>query len=285
VFDHTSIIRFIAERFGKGGNLDVPYITPWRRTVCGNLMSAFNFKTPNDAFPSLPSTVAYAPPNANRYPDVIPVVPSTQVMPRQEPGVRPARALPYELFVRGRVAQNGDSFSLRMINTGRAGVNFRVYSGNALDLPRSYTVESGKDLSDQLALAPGGSYDFSVFGPNGFLRRYVGTVGLANGSHQQPQIEIADGYDVANGNLQLKLKNLGRERCNFDAVSAYAGAGIDGELSVRGGDTTNLTIDLRNSHGWYDLTVTIGSGKTPLWRLAGHVETGRDSVSDPALGA
>jgi phospholipase C len=38
-------------------------------------------------------------------------------------------------------------------------------------------------------------------------------------------------------------------------------------------------------HGWYDLTATIGSSKIPLWRLAGHVETGRDSVSDPALGA
>ena len=29
-------------------------ITPWRRAVCGDLMSAFNFKTPNDAFPTLP---------------------------------------------------------------------------------------------------------------------------------------------------------------------------------------------------------------------------------------
>jgi hypothetical protein len=38
------------------------------------------------------------------------------------------------------------------------------------------------------------------------------------------------------------------ERCNFDVVSAYAGAGINGELSVRGTDITNLTIDLRNSH-------------------------------------
>jgi len=53
---------------------------------------------------------------------------------------------------------------------------------------------------------------------------------------------------------------------------------------VRGGDVSVLMIDLRNSFGWYDLTVTVNSDSNALWRIAGHVETGRDSVSDPALG-
>ena len=53
---------------------------------------------------------------------------------------------------------------------------------------------------------------------------------------------------------------------------------------MRGGDTNTLTIDLRSVFGWYDLTVTIDSDKNTLWRIAGHVETGRDSASDPALG-
>ena len=123
------------------------------------------------------------------------------------------------------------------------------------------------------------------FGPNGFLRRFVGTVVTPSNRDKHPQIEIADGYDVANGNLQLKLKNLGTQRVSFSVASAYEGAGINGELTVRGGDSTNLTIDLRKAFGWYDLTVTIGSDKTTLWRIAGHVETGRDSFSDPALGA
>ena len=38
-FDHTSLIRFIEARFG----VDEPNITPWRRAVCGDLTSAFDF--------------------------------------------------------------------------------------------------------------------------------------------------------------------------------------------------------------------------------------------------
>ena len=40
-FDHTSLIRFIEARFG----VDEPNITPWRRAVCGDLTSAFDFKS------------------------------------------------------------------------------------------------------------------------------------------------------------------------------------------------------------------------------------------------
>jgi phospholipase C len=156
-----------------------------------------------------------------------------------------------------------------------------VYSGNIADLPRSYTVEAGKELSDELMLAPGGAYDFSVFGANGFLRRFVGKV--ASGK-KQTQVEIADGYDVANGNLQLRLTNSGTDRCDFAISSAYH-ANVNGSLTVRGGDSNNVTIDLRNASGWYDLTLTVDSDKNAEWRIAGHVETGRESVSDPALGA
>jgi phospholipase C len=37
-------------------------------------------------------------------------------------------------------------------------------------------------------------------------------------------------------------------------------------------------------HGWYDLIVTVAEDPSFNYRLAGHVETGRDSFSDPALG-
>jgi phospholipase C len=41
---------------------------------------------------------------------------------------------------------------------------------------------------------------------------------------------------------------------------------------------------LESSFGWYDLTITVDGEPGFLQQLAGHVETGRDSVSDPALG-
>ena len=41
---------------------------------------------------------------------------------------------------------------------------------------------------------------------------------------------------------------------------------------------------LDSSFGWYDLTVTTDADKSFQRRFAGHLENGRDSMSDPALG-
>ena len=43
-------------------------------------------------------------------------------------------------------------------------------------------------------------------------------------------------------------------------------------------------LSLERFHGWYDLVVTVAEDPTFEYRLAGHVETGRDSMSDPAMG-
>ncbi len=44
VFDHTSVIRFLETRF----EVAEPNVSPWRRAICGDLTTAFDFKTPND---------------------------------------------------------------------------------------------------------------------------------------------------------------------------------------------------------------------------------------------
>ena len=57
VFDHTSIIQFIERWFrSRNAELREQNITAWRRAVTGDLTSAFNFASPNDAAVSLPST-------------------------------------------------------------------------------------------------------------------------------------------------------------------------------------------------------------------------------------
>ena len=43
VFDHTSTLRFLEKRFG----VREENISYWRRTVCGDLTSAFDFANPN----------------------------------------------------------------------------------------------------------------------------------------------------------------------------------------------------------------------------------------------
>ncbi|HKO28579.1 MAG TPA: alkaline phosphatase family protein [Solirubrobacteraceae bacterium] len=49
-FDHTSLLRFLETRFGA----EVPNLSAWRRSVTGDLTSAFNFASVNPAVPSLP---------------------------------------------------------------------------------------------------------------------------------------------------------------------------------------------------------------------------------------
>jgi phospholipase C len=285
LFDHTSVIRFIEQRFGAQNNLGEANISPWRRAVCGDLTSAFNFSNPNDAFPKLPSTSGYVPPDQNRHPDYVPLPPAVQAVPKQEPGVRPARALPYELFVRVHGEGSLNKLVMRFVNTGSTGAVFLVYTANGLAAPRTYTVEAGKRLQDELPLNADGTYDFTVHGPNGYLRRFAGRPvarswwdgsGIA-----RPEVE--EGYDVANGNLQLRLINVGGERCRFHIVNAYD---PKHEIKhwVRGGDTDQIYLDLRNAYGWYDLAITVEKDALFARRFAGHVETGKSSMSDPALG-
>ncbi|OLL30491.1 phospholipase C, phosphocholine-specific [Burkholderia sp. SRS-W-2-2016] len=284
LFDHTSVIRFIEKRFGVHHNLDESNITPWRRAVCGDLTSAFDFANPNAAVPSLPRTSGYVPADQQRHDDYKPQPPAVQTMPKQEAGVRPARALPYELFVRADEGANG-KLTLRFINTGSAGAVFLVYAANSANAPLSYTVEAGKRLQDTLALNADGSYDFTVHGPNGFLRRFAGKVAAHGGGHRADSArpDVADGYDVANGNLQLRLENVGSARCQFTIVNAYDPKHPI-RHTVRGGDHDGLYLDLRNAHGWYDLAITVDTDPAFARRLAGHVETGNSSMSDPALG-
>ena len=74
VFDHTSLIRFIERRFGSQyPGLMEGNITRWRRSVSGDLTSAFDFRSPNDATVQLPSTVGYIPPDNQRHPNYVPV--------------------------------------------------------------------------------------------------------------------------------------------------------------------------------------------------------------------
>jgi phospholipase C len=53
-FDHTSTLRFLETRFGA----EVPNLSSWRRSVTGDLTSAFNFAQVNASVPSLPQPSA-----------------------------------------------------------------------------------------------------------------------------------------------------------------------------------------------------------------------------------
>ena len=53
-------------------------------------------------------------------------------------------------------------------------------------------------------------------------------------------------------------------------------------LSSKGG--VRSVWDLRGSDHWYDLTLTLADDPSFAQRLAGHLETGRASRTDPGIG-
>jgi len=273
LFDHTSIIRFIEQRFGPGrGGLPESNISPWRRAVCGDLTTAFNFKTPNAAPVPLPSTAGYRPPDALRHPDYVPLPPLQQAVPAQETGQRYARAIPYELDAHGQVAAG--QFQITFANTGGVGVCFQVRDGLNLTLPRSYTVEPGKSLSDSWAVAA--AYDLSVYGPNGFFRHFKGSL---LGS----EIEVGVSYDANGGGVGLVLANRGRVPRLAIATDAYSHQQF-AQILVPG-ESIGKYWPLQASFGWYDVAVVVEGDSSFKRQLSGHVETGKDSASDPAIGA
>jgi phospholipase C len=280
VFDHTSVVQFIEKRFGVRER----NISPWRRAVAGDLTSVFNFADPNenDAHSSLPGTNAYLPPpaelgggNVNTFrPSLNSVIIG---VPAQEEGIRPARALPYELDVHGSVNGSDSTVVLTFFNTGRATVVFQVRSGNAADPVRDYTVEPGKTLAGTWNVAS--SYHLSVYGPNGFVRYFNGSIGSSAAA-----LDVRSSYDSEDdrGSIELRVTNIAARYAEIRVLDAYTGE--SSTRLLRPNETFEDELSLHQFHGWYDLIVTVAGDPTFKYRLAGHVETGKDSFSDPALG-
>ena len=49
-------------------------------------------------------------------------------------------------------------------------------------------------------------------------------------------------------------------------------------------DAFSHFAELHQAPGWYDFTVQVESNASFKRQLAGHVETGKDRVTDPAIG-
>ena len=270
VFDHTSVIQFLEARFAdEAPGLIETNITPWRRAITGDLTSAFDFRHPNTRFVPLPSTDDDAPPDTStKYPDAVLVAPTTPTVPPQEHGIRPARALPYALHVHASVTSA--AATLTFANVGNATAVLHVRSAHG-DNPRSYTVEPGKSLTGAWPLRDDG-YDLTVYGPNGYLRRFAGT---------GAPVEVTAAYRRGDS-LTLTITNRGAAAEAVTIADAYTGKSR--RRSITGGSSVTRTFELEHTRGWYDLTVTVSGRSAFVRQLAGHVENGHDSISDPALG-
>ncbi|MGW1957531.1 phosphocholine-specific phospholipase C [Streptomyces sp. NPDC001920] len=267
--DHTSILRFMERRFG----VRETNISPWRRAVCGDLTSAFDFSRKDSRPAALPGTEAYEPPDRERHPDYRPTPPADPDMPGQEPGLRPSRPLKYAPHVDGSVDVAAGRFTLTFASGAKAGAAFHVTSGNRADGPWMYTTEAGKSIADTWNSAySNGSYDLTVHGPAGFVRWFKGS-------------NKADGPEVTarhrGDDIELTCTNKAKGSARLKIVDGYGGRPTT--VTVRPGATVCRRIGLAASRRWYDLTVTSDTDPAFLRRFAGHVENGRPGVSDPAI--
>lgn len=109
----------------------------------------------------------------------------------------------------------------------------------------------------------------SVYGPNGFLRAARGAGDCA--------LEVARA-SAPGGDIRLHLHNRGDRALALTVRDQSYGRGAR-RMTIPPGGPRELIRDLQPSHHGYDLTISVEQHE---WRLAGHVEDGRESLSDPA---
>ena len=76
--------------------------------------------------------------------------------------------------------------------------------------------------------------------------------------------------------------NVGKASATVSVANAYTGK--TDQRTVPSGRNMTRTVEADESYGWYDLTVTSSGDAGFRRQLAGHIEDGEDSMSDPLMG-
>jgi phospholipase C len=271
VFDHTSVLRFIEKRFGVAE----PQISAWRRAVCGDLTSAFDFATPQASVQTvrLPDTLPGAQ-AAERFAQTpVPPLPPTLQAPAQSPGPRPARPLPYALQARCLAVPAG--VRIEWNNSGITAAVVHVYNRLQLQAPpRRYTLAAGQRWRDDWATDGSGHFDLWLLGPNGWHRHFMGRAAAS-----QPRVHLQATADKV---LNLVLNNPGTFPVDFTLAALAYQDGTPRALRVAPGAKRVLRLPLADHH-WYDWRVAVDGAPGTAWRFAGHLEDGQPSLTDPAM--
>jgi len=322
VFDHTSTLQFL-ERFlnqKTGKAIKEENISDWRRAVCGDLTSIFRpYK--GDEIP----TPGFLPKNEfaesihkaqfKKVPDDYKLLTADEIaainkaphaspyLPKQEKGIKPSCALPYQLYSDGKLNADKTAFTLsftasnEIFGKDATGSPFNVYApgkylqqvGDKEEMGDvrtwAYTAVAGDTLIDVWPLHEfeNSNYHLRVYGPNGFFREFKGNAA-------DPAVEITAEYQRSltdskklTGNIELNLLNLGKAQHIVEVID-HGYKTNNRKRVLEPGAKSTIAFDLVNSYGWYDFSVKITGSENFEKRYAGRVETGRPSYSDPQMG-
>ncbi|MFI8089376.1 phosphocholine-specific phospholipase C [Streptomyces sp. NPDC086080] len=263
-FDHTSVIRFLERWTG----VHEPHISAWRRSVFGDLTSAFDFH------------------HGHRQPEVVrpgpvpapvgrwnPVPPPHQSLPAQEPGTRRTRPSPYRLSLHADVTRTG--VRLRLSNDGATGAWFTSYPGDGT-APHTWTVPA-RGTADHTVDHGDDGYDIQVHAPGWSLWELRGT-GAGAEAHLAGH--------PATGQVRIVCSNpTSTTRRLLVGESVHSGGHGDRVHTVTLAPGSSRTVRLRPAdHGWYDIVVVDRDDPVFLRRMTGHLAHDRPGVTDPATG-
>ena len=285
----------VFDQYTEGNSYDIDFLQ--KDAFIEQIYNAKFRKAPNDFRPLTKKEIAAI--NDN------PV--ASPVMTHQEPGTRVARPIPYQLY--GKCSLTDDKKHVRLemqaaneiFGQKAAGSPFKVYAPGKYKIPKAtyknpkagvyeaacswdFAVKAGDALSEEWPLAnfEEGQYHLRLYGPNGFYREY-------QGDEKDPSLQIQCEYErsrmlktKATGNVVVQLKN--EEQVPLDVVitdQSYGNKPIRRRMAA--GETANIAMDLKKSAGWYDFVVSTSDTGRFQQRFAGHVETGKESSSDPLM--
>lgn len=272
LFDHTSVLRFLEKCFGVAE----PNISPWRRAVCGDLTSIFDFDVSREArldtgwAAALPSVAGYIAETERLCAGApAPAIAKGNGVPAQEPGTRRARPLPYRFAVEPSWSDAG--LTLRFENRGSVGIVFGVQDETLFSGWRYFTVAATSQLEEAWPLRRDRPHAIVVRGPDGFHREF-------RGHGNAPRVEAAIAWREDGTGGTLRLANRGDDAVAMTLHCAHRGTSE--QVAVPAGAKAQRPVTLAD-HRWYDLMLTAENGVR--LRLAGHVETGAPGISEPAL--
>jgi phospholipase C len=258
IFDHTSILRFLEQWTG----VHEPNISAWRRKVCGDLTSAFDFAHPDTSLPALP---VVAPINCNSPGfDVEP--PPFQTFPVQETGTNRARPRPYgpNAFT---IADCGHSqLGITMTNAGTASTHFMIYA-NAFrpDGPWQYDVDPHTSLTAYFNVSQSaGAYDFTCYGPHRFHRRYAGNI------HDNcNQLDVTSSADPNAASVTLAMRNSSAVPVTFTVTNLFQPGALRTYTVPAGSTATDTFAFVANNSAAYSLQAGLSSDGSFLRTFTG----------------
>lgn len=270
VSDHTSVLQFlenfIMKKYKK--NVHIDNISDWRRAICGDLTSAFNSSSVKAPQMNYLDQKEYAKTINAAKNKPVPDLKwysenelNANLLEIQERGLKPSNPLPYHFHV------NLEGEQIKMTNLKENGVPLLIYDRtqfNSTHYHFSYALYSKQELSHAVH---SGAYDYEIFGPNGFFRKFKG--------NNISELEVILVNMTAKNQVELIFRTHKKKNATIHLEDLY---GKTKKTITLQKPEEKIIIDLDKNKGWYDLKLTFNDC---LWHFAGRVETGKVSVSDP----